>query len=374
MKPIKIVILINKLSIGGAQIQAYLLAKHLNVDNNFKVFFWSLEDGAGLKDLLDREKINWSNLEFSYHRFFKSRTSKALELYKLIKKIRKVSPDIVLPYTHYPNILTNSIHFFLRTKFCFWNDRGKTPNVPVTNFELFAVKRCSMFVANYPQGANHLFERLKINAEPRVILNGYAYSLDKTATGKILCKDSINLVMLANFYPLKDHFTAVQAIKILIEDYALDDLKLYLFGYSPDIIRLNGIKALIYDLGLSEYIIIDTPVENVEHVLKQCEIGLLITDGEGTSNTLLDYMANKLPIVATNIQENKDVLSEKNHRFLSQPGNPKDLAIKIKEMLKIGNEEKEHLLEDNYLLIKEKFTVKSMVENYKDLFLNLFKK
>lgn len=40
-------------------------------------------------------------------------------------------------------------------------------------------------------------------------------------------------------------------------------------------------------------------VENVEEILINADIGLLLTEGEGLSNAVIEYMASKLPVVVT---------------------------------------------------------------------------
>jgi len=51
-------------------------------------------------------------------------------------------------------------------------------------------------------------------------------------------------------------------------------------------------------------------VQNVNDYLHQCDIGVLCSDREGLSNAILEYMACGLPVVATAVGGNPELIDE----------------------------------------------------------------
>ena len=66
-------------------------------------------------------------------------------------------------------------------------------------------------------------------------------------------------------------------------------------------------------------------VDNVTSYLQYSDIGVLCSDKEGLSNAILEYMACGLPVVATDVGGNSELV-DKDNGFLVPPGDPPALA------------------------------------------------
>ena len=63
-----------------------------------------------------------------------------------------------------------------------------------------------------------------------------------------------------------------------------------------------------YDLGLSGRVFFHTSNAQKQEVIQQAHVGVLPTLSEGYSNALMEYMAAGLPVLASDILANRDVL------------------------------------------------------------------
>jgi glycosyltransferase involved in cell wall biosynthesis len=88
---------------------------------------------------------------------------------------------------------------------------------------------------------------------------------------------------------------------------------------------------------------------------------------EGNPLTVLEAMSSKLPIIASNIPEMREIVTPGVNGLLFEPRNPKDLAEKI-NLLVQSKDLRKKLGENNREVVKERFTWKNTTEKYIKLF------
>lgn len=72
------------------------------------------------------------------------------------------------------------------------------------------------------------------------------------------------------------------------------------------------LKKLVKSLGMEGKIIMGGPKEPAIPYIKSFDIGVLSSDSEGFSNVLLEYMAAGIPVVATDVGGNREILDNNN--------------------------------------------------------------
>ncbi len=86
-------------------------------------------------------------------------------------------------------------------------------------------------------------------------------------------------------------------------------------------------------LGLDKKLIFLGYQNNIPLIIKNWDVGIISSDSEGFSNSILEYMASGVPVGATNIGGNSEVVDEGVNGFLIEPGDYNSMAEKICELL-----------------------------------------
>ena len=91
--------------------------------------------------------------------------------------------------------------------------------------------------------------------------------------------------------------------------------------------------------SLQENVVVKPPIPQTElnEFYNRSKIFVLVSLEEGMPKVILEAMACRLPVVATNICGNKDAVVDGKTGFLIAPKKPEGLAEKIKILLKKGD-------------------------------------
>jgi glycosyltransferase involved in cell wall biosynthesis len=87
------------------------------------------------------------------------------------------------------------------------------------------------------------------------------------------------------------------------------------------------------DLGIDQYVHFPGHVDDVAALLETAELYVQPSYQEGLSNSLMQAMAMSLPVVATRISGNEDLVTDRVSGRLVEPGNPAELALALREIL-----------------------------------------
>ena len=174
------------------------------------------------------------------------------------------------------------------------------------------------------------------------------------------CHDIFIVGMVAAFETRKDHKTFIEtAIKLIPGN---NNLRFILVGGG---ILLNKIKNSI-PLAYSDKIIFLGNTLIVEPIINIFDIGVLLTNsrvhGEGTSNSIIEYMALRKPVIATRGGGTDEVVFDNYNGFLIDAGNSDQLSEKILELIKSDN--RKELGEKGYQMVHDKFDLKIMTNEY----------
>lgn len=126
----------------------------------------------------------------------------------------------------------------------------------------------------------------------------------------------------------KGHAFLLRALQLLRSNAR--KWKLVLVGIGPERDRL---EQLARALGLSERLLFAGSHADVRPFYASADVFVLPSLSEGSSNVLLEAMAAKLPIVATNAGGNPEIMLHNETGLLAPPGDSKGLASAIAQLL-----------------------------------------
>jgi len=130
-------------------------------------------------------------------------------------------------------------------------------------------------------------------------------------------------VSVANLRPVKDPATLVAAAGLVRRE--LPNARFLLAGEGP---LRQALESQVARLNLGDSVLFLGSVADVRPYLAAADIGLLTSRSEASSNSVLEYMAMGLPVVASDIPANRDLINEVFFAW----GDAKDLAAKIVEL------------------------------------------
>ena len=208
--------------------------------------------------------------------------------------------------------------------------RGK----PAWIYRLLA-RRTDVVVSNSKAVSDFTGDKENLPASKRrVIGNGIEeYSSAKEAPQIFLNQTSNKLILVANVKPVKRTLDAVIAVSQLIEEG--EDLELALVGELQDKQYAEKITALIAERKLEQRIHLTGSLREPRRILSQANIGLLISESEGLSNTIMEYMDAGLPVIATRVGGNPELVANNENGLLIEKGDIHQLKAAI--LLLINN-------------------------------------
>lgn len=125
----------------------------------------------------------------------------------------------------------------------------------------------------------------------------------------------------------------------------------------------------------SKKILLCDPVEykDIIPIFKKCSLYVLASRTEAMGRVLIEAMASRKPIVASNVGGVPSVIKDGFNGLLFESGNINDLSSKIRMLL--GNSEKRRAIANNgYMYVKEKYSEANYRDNFNKMLLSVISK
>jgi sugar transferase (PEP-CTERM/EpsH1 system associated) len=178
--------------------------------------------------------------------------------------------------------------------------------------------------------------------------------------------DALVVGWVGRMVPLKDLTTLLKAAEALVPE--APNLRVILVGSGPELSRLQD--YVTHSPQLSGRVVFPGTVDCVADLLNAMDIFVLPTLMEGMSNTLLEALAVGLPVVATRVGGNPEVVADGVCGYLFTPQDVPGLVSQLRTLLReprlrseFGRAARERAL--------RQFSLEGMLRRYRDLYLDL---
>jgi sugar transferase (PEP-CTERM/EpsH1 system associated) len=168
---------------------------------------------------------------------------------------------------------------------------------------------------------------------------------------------------------IKDHMTLLKAAEILISREM--PVQVLLVGSGPELAKLEEFVAA--SSRLSGRVVFAGAVSDVAPLLNAVDIFVLPSLSEGMSNTLLEAMASSLPVVATRVGGNSELVEEDRSGWLFEPGDVMALTA-ILERIARDSDLRGQLGQAARQRAVQNFSLEGMIKSYRDLYVELARK
>ena len=368
MKRLKVMIITHDMKIGGLQRVVADIATHLD-RNRFDPSVCALRDGGPIAEELQKNRIRFFNISQ------KNGGVDYLCFLKLRRLFREEKPDIVHTHNTQPFIDGTIGSILAGVPVRIHTDHAR--DFPDKRRYMYAEYVMSQFVDRVVAVSEHTKQNLvrfehidgnKIDLIPNGIDGAkYAMPIDRQKKMKELNIPTGKGPILGVGVRLskqKGITYLLKAMKILSADFP--NVVLLIAGEGD--LRESLEKEAI-DLGIEEYVLFLGPRLDVNELLKIFDVYVLPSLWEGMPLVLLEAMAASLPIVATNVGGNPEVVVNKVNGFLVEPGDVRALYQSIKSILKNG-ELREQFSKSSQERFRQRFNVDVMVKRYERLYLS----
>ena len=299
-------------------------------------------------------------------------------LLRLSRLARSWRPDIVHSHMIHANLMARALRLF-----------GLVPALVSTIHSVQEGGRARMAVYRLTNG---LVDRMTIVSEAaaaafvssgtiprdllRVIPNGVDTDRfrDVPPDSRESLRQALNLrnafvwIAVGRFEAPKDYPTMLRAFAAVRQQHP--DSVLLLVGEGP--LRSNS-EALVHELGLNGSVHFLGVRSDVPELMGAADAYVMSSAWEGMPVVLLEAGAAGLPIVATSVGGNPEVVCDRESGFLVPPGDPEQLAeamlrlsaVRESELRAMGNRGREH--------VRAQYGLSRMVERWEDLYEEVLK-
>lgn len=376
----KILLVITKSEIGGAQVFILNLAKSLKkLGNNVEVV---AGDGNYLFEELEKKEIKYHYLNSLKRNF--NITKSLYFIYDLYRLLMKNKYDIV--HLNSSNTLIGAISARLLSKrpkivFTFHGLSILDKNYRVNSLIKYLTKLYYKMLLKLVDGSvfvsQYNYDEMKevgVVKKSKVIINGLDYDdmqfylrcdARKYFSEKCGCD-------LAESYLIGStgRLSYQKNYEFLVENFIfikkhIPNAKIVIIGDGPDRVKLN---ELIADKNISRDFILIGAIKDSYRYIKAFDLFVLPSRYEGLSISLIEAVFAEIPILATDVGGNSEIVGNDSPQ-LFHFNNSDDF---MKKLMEIYNN-RSFFVENNRLL-KDKFTLEKMTNAYEGLYKSLLVK
>ncbi len=175
---------------------------------------------------------------------------------------------------------------------------------------------------------------------------------------------------IANLRAPKGHQYLIKAASLVCNNFP--SAKFLLIGDEGDGTIKKEIEDFIAESGLGENIRLLGFRKDVNKLLQLIDVFVLSSTSEGLPLSVIEAMASSKPVVATNVGGLPEIVVHDQTGYLVEPQNARALAEKL--IFFLENEAlRNRMGQAGRKVIEEKYSLKTMIDNYQNLYENLVK-
>lgn len=171
---------------------------------------------------------------------------------------------------------------------------------------------------------------------------------------------------VGRMHGVKDQLTLVKAFISACQQSQVfaDRSCLFLIGDGP--LREQAVQLLAENLLLSKAWL---PGErnDIAQILRCMDLFVLPSKAEGISNTILEAMATGLPIIATHVGGNPELVIDAHTGYLVEKENPTGLATAMLELI-TDDKKRQQFAQAAFTRVQQEFSIDSMVARYQTVY------
>ena len=343
----RIAILVPTIKPGGAEKQAALLARSLckKHEVRFISFNGMADSSESILSMLESADVKTYFLEGSSWK-------KCRILYDILKDEQI---EVAFNYITYPDCVGALVEKMAGVRTVYNGIRNSRLELPKLIMEWFAHN----FIADYTvfnchSGADYFISKGYRKSKAIVIPNCFP-----EISGPIVRPDKEvkTVITVARFEKQKDYLTAIKSIAALKQ--IRNDFLFTIIGHG---ILEQQIRGWVKEYGIEDVTTIHVAPDNVQEILREADIYVSTSLFEGTSNSIMEAMNWSIPVVATDVGDNRYLVEHGKNGYLVDVGD--SMAITDRLAFLLENDDRRCLMGQDGNRILHRYSVETFENAY----------
>ena len=377
LHPVRIVHLINDLSIGGAEMMLYKLLSRTDREH-FDPFVISLNGSGKLGNMFTELNIPVQNIDL------KSLPFRSLAMLQLVRITRRLKPDLIQGWMYHGNVAAQLAATFVTPRVSvLWNIRQSLYSLgdekPATARTIRFGAYLSPLPARIINNSHDSVSQHKAigydDSRTVVIPNGFdTESFSPSASARLSVRaelgiplDAVVVGRFGRYHKTKDHETFLRAAALILKNHPATQFLLA----GKDIDWNNGeLRSLAQQLGLVERIHLLGERLDMPRLTSALDVAVSSSQAEGFPNVIGEAMACAVPCVVTDVGDSRRIVGEPSQVVPSRQ--PEMLSLACEELIGLGVEARRQISEVARRHIIANYSLKAVVEQYESLYHQVF--
>lgn len=314
----RIAIFVKNLTSGGAEKQSVLLAKALSdrYETHFIIFNGEKVHQKYMDMLMGDSKI--------HIQYFKG--GHGARYNEFVKYLEHCNIEVIFSYLTAANFYACMAGRKVHAKVFTGLRNAELPILKCIADRILTNRFAEMAISNSYSGKVNFvskgFKESKITVIPNCFENIKPY-IQKAGN------ETPHIITVGRFVPQKDYETAIRAIAELRKSY--NKIIFDIIGYGE---LENQVREWVKRYEIDDITSIHINPYNIAELLDKADIYLSTSLFEGTSNSIMEAMNADLPIVATDVGDNGQLIKDGRNGFLCKKKDYLNLSDKLRTLLK----------------------------------------
>ena len=319
----RITVVIDNMSLGGAQRQVTMLAVGLK-KQGYHVSVLMYWYGDFFADVLAEAGIPIIHV---------SARNRLHLIYAMRKAVRQSNPDVVIAWQPGASMLTELAGVPKRRFAVITTELNMDTDSGLRRRVRFALHRFADAVVSNSHAQRDIMIEAAPSLEKRthIIINGVDLDHFQPAP-KRSQPQQIRLLVLARFQPQKNPFGLLEALDIIRRESPSLDLVVDWYGNSrlkQGAAYYRQLEEAIAQYSLQAQFRLHRATKDVVSLYHKADVLCLPSFSEGTANVICEAMACGIPLLVSHISDNPRLVEEGRNGFLFDPTSTRDIADTI---------------------------------------------
>jgi glycosyltransferase involved in cell wall biosynthesis len=362
----RILIVIESLRDGGKQRQVEELVRMLALKPEYRIMVLILKNKIHFHKILKMKSVQVKYLK-------RRHKSDPMVFVKFYREASRFKPDVINSWGGLPSLV--ALPFLIVKRVPLVNEMVQNSRLPAFSTQWFRAKVSFAFSKIIVGNSQIGMEVYKVpKSKGRLVRNGMNTDRIRKLNNHELVRQKYNVQpekkvvgMVATIDWRKNFPMYVKSALSMLEKR--HDVVFFIVGDGQDRPQL---EAMIPE-EVRPFFVFTGRINDVEQVVNVFDVAVLATFGEGTSNSLLEYMVLKKPVVATDVYGVEEVITEGVTGYLVPQDDYRKMGEKICELLDSPKKARQ-MGEKGYYYIINECSIEKFVSAHELIFKEVTKK